>query len=88
MKSEFHFIEDRSLLLHCMHIKLSVDIHGVLIYFVVHHVLYVQNGEIFVIMSALLILEMYVCACVCVFAFVLKHHKRACPCQDLIHNSI
>ena len=36
------------------------------------------------IMVVLLILDIYIY----VFAFVLKHYKRASPCQDLILNSV
>ena len=85
MKSEFHFIEAFSLLLRCLHIKLAVDIHGVIIYFAVHHVLLCSKWE-------------NICDYDCpinsgyiyiyVFAFVLKHFKRASPCQDLILNSV
>jgi len=45
MKSKFHFIEDCSLLLYCLHIKLPVGIDGVIIYFVVHHVLLCSKWE-------------------------------------------
>ena len=84
MKSEFHFIEDCSLLLHCLCIKLPVGIHGVIIYFVVHHVLLcskwenicnydcpINSGDIYI----------YICVCVCVCVYIYIYiYMYVCVC--------